>query len=1655
MNPIYLKKVKQLAVFFILMISVSLQAADKSGVSPTTISLPSGPGSVEGLGGSFQPQLNTGSAVYQVKIAIPKGVNNHAPQLALYYNSGSGDSPAGIGWNFGPGSIKRKTDRGLPRYIDGANGIDDDYDGFDDNIEELDRYLASDGNDLVTDSDGTFRSRIEEGFVRYIRHKDASADYWIGEQKNGVKDYYGITPNGKVTNSDGSKVYRWLLEKTVDINGNTTEYTYGTFSGSDNQKYLTEIRWGAGSSPWTHYYFVHASYETRPDWRKDFRSGFRVKTAHRLKKITVGVHGVIPDLSLVEDFNGDGETDGLIRRYEMSYGCGGDEGLYLNKVTQFGSDGINTLPPIRFDYIHFNPGESISAAASMIGSQNTPVEVMDNEAVELIDFNNDGLPDILFTDPGGMGQSIYLNHGVQGEGLEQTVIWTEGQSVTSNDGLSSTISLNEDMVHLADMDGDGLADLVQMTLASEIFYFPNQGDMSWGNKTMMTPADTNPPAPYSSQDVVTADMNFDKRIDIVKSDATGYSIWFNQGNNIYSQEVRTPGALSALGPDPQRMLFSDNNVRRADMNGDRMVDVIKIGATHIIYAANQGYGNFSDPVEMAIPGYDITNLMEKAQLHDINGDGLADLVIERAVTNELWYWLNLGTDELGERRRIIDMPDSFNINVVTRWADMNGNGTTDLVYADSDASNRIQMLDIGVLEGLPGPTNVLSRIDNGLGVVTNITYKSSSEYYIAARKAGTPWNSTIPFNLAVIAKEEITTGLDVDTIAGVDQIVKEYTYNDPYYDIYEKSFRGFAQAKAKELGDTTAPTLESTTYFFTGGSDGLDNDKDGAVDEVSLEGFREEEPLRGKIWKTEICSESSTLFLRDETDWAIKTLLTSLENLEVRYAFQTQKKKQIYEGTQTPEEILTTYTYDDFGNIIEEKQYGALSLEGDELFITRDYITDTARWIVDCITTETQTTANNTKEVETRYYYDGPAFNGLSLGQLDSGNLTRKEGWLTGGDYINLESFQRDIYGNVIAKKDGNGHLRSLTFDSLFHTYPITETVEIGNGNPNLQIVATYHYAFGKISESADFNGHKTSYHYDSFGRYTKVIKPGDSESFPSQRYIYEMSDPTRELLYQYGENGTLTLSNHSPRPSAIITKILENVGEEKTFDTIQYLDGAGRKLAKVEEGEIGFIVKEAVLLNARGKAKHEFLPFTSTTSTYQVPGLSKANTQVKYDATLREVLRTNPVTDQGASQNSKLYLPLQITQIDENSHRKTLFHDGRERIVKVHEYNDSELYITRYQYDILGNLVKITDAQNNIKTMDFDGLARKTFMNDPDKGEMTYLYNDAGNLIQTTDAKGQVINYTYDHANRILSEDYIDQTGLAPDVAYAYDQPSDDYPSTQNTQGKLSWVTDLSGGEFFSYDERGNRIWHVKRIKDGSTDTRDYLDQTGYDAMDRKINSTYPDGSVVTFIYNDQNLLESIPGYLPNIDYEANNQYTSITYVNGIVTTYTYDKRQRLKTLFTENSTTSADPLQNLTYVLDGVGNITSITDGRGLNADSPKNATQNFLYDDLDCLTQANGAYGRINYQYDKIGNMVIKTSPDTPDLQHVQDDEINLGFLGYGGTLGASNRSGRNPGDAPGPHAVTSTTSGFYYDYDDNGNMTRHENGEIYRWNFKDRL
>src|SRR5689334_7411696 len=93
-----------------------------SGVRDGLLALPDGGGSLRGLGDRFQPDLLKGTGNYSVPLAAPKGPNDLAPGMSLRYSTGQGNGPFGLGWRLGGTSeIRRRTDRGVPRYDDRAD----------------------------------------------------------------------------------------------------------------------------------------------------------------------------------------------------------------------------------------------------------------------------------------------------------------------------------------------------------------------------------------------------------------------------------------------------------------------------------------------------------------------------------------------------------------------------------------------------------------------------------------------------------------------------------------------------------------------------------------------------------------------------------------------------------------------------------------------------------------------------------------------------------------------------------------------------------------------------------------------------------------------------------------------------------------------------------------------------------------------------------------------------------------------------------------------------------------------------------------------------------------------------------------------------------------------------------------------------------------------------------------------------------------------------------------------------------------------------------------------------------------------------------------------------------------------------------------------
>ena len=1640
------------------------QGTDKNGVSPNVISLPSVPGSIRGLGETFQPMLNTGTAKYNVSVEVPPGVNGHTPSISLKYDSGQGLGLCGLGWKVGPDPICRQTSRGYPLY------------------DESDTFLGLNAEELVHVGNGTYRARNEGSFSLYRR--DPNSGGWLVTLRDGTRLEYGVDPNGttRITDKAGARVFQWLLESSTDTNGNVISYSYATLAGGERRKYLREIQYGpgAGRARTTGcFYFVAFEYEyTRR--HTDCRGGFALRTDHRLRWINVGVQGLESYPSDCNDgyWNSDETNDALIRRYELQYDDAHPPLCFLVGITQYGADGTTPLPTTRFAYAVSDTARSVSARGHILGSKGTPNTLMDDGGAELVDLNADSLPDILVADVSGRHVG-YLNRGVHVGENQAYLEWAQPANMSSADGLCARLTLLDPKVFLADMDGDGKADLVGTTPWGGVNYHRNTGQGAWGPLCYISVWREGPPSPFADSNVRTADLDGNRRIDIVESCTAGYRVWFNRGTTEYSQAVTTFGAFHGSKVLP----FSDGSVRLADINGDHVTDVVQVTSKSLIYCAGLGHGHFLSGVPIEIQGTTLTDhprgQVERARLEDVNGDGLADLVIERARINELWYWLNLGSDEFSARRVVTDLPEINDPRTVVRWADMNGNGTVDLVYVASRSEPHLRVLDIGVLISGTDHPNLLTRIDNGLGAVTQISYTTSTDSYVAAERRGGDrrWRTRLPSPVHVVTHVATTVAMpDANEVCATS-----IDYRSGYYNEDENEFWGFAWNRTTQHWGAVGPDTNdvlTTSEFHTG------NRHQG-----------EHACLRGKLRRLLIADGQARPYRCEERFWKPWVLYPGSEQPDVAFACSERTVEKVYEGEDRPAYLLSEFEYDKYGHITTELNYGVVGDPADpntyalpvsdEIRTYRTFEPDTSRWILDLKTREDINDVNDVRWATRTFEYD------------PNGNLVSERAWLDSkSKYIPVVRNRYDGYGNILRVTDANDHVRTIVYDEQMHIYPVSERIHleedpcsVANDDRDLVLDVEYHLGYGTITQATDFSRAVSTYDYDVFGRVADINRPGGAWT----RFAYDLANPREGRLV-----------------NCIVSKQRQHWGSDSTYDTYSYFDGLGRKLGAKAEAEYGlWRFVDATDFNRRGLPGRKWLPHFTASHEYERPDMEMAYQSLYYDA-LDRIIRT---VHYDGSCTTMVREPLAEHIYDENHiyderdeivrkdgyapTPKTLLYDGQERLIEVVERNreignefdpayEPNEYVTRYRWTCLGDLATVIDDHNNIKAFTYDSLGRKVLLHDPDRGMMHYAYDDVGNRVQTIDAKGQVVKYSYDAAGRVLSEDHVEPMAEhdVVDVAYFYDVPpdleevatrwgqwvdlaDDALVESQNTTGRLAWVKDRSGSEFFSYDARGNVVRSSKHVRHPVSDAvTAYPVHFSHDPMDRVSHVTYPDGDEIAYQYNTASFVECIGGassgvpIVANVDYEPTGRQGLVGYGNATYTTYEYDpNRQRLARLHTVGA--DGNDLLDYTYEYDNSSNITAIIDQRPIQGE--RHNTQFFQYDDLSRLmgvSYGNGI-GHIDYTYDAIGNMLSKTS-------NILDEHAHIGDMRYGESNSADSlqgarpqgrfsRVGRGTGEAPGPHALTGTFNGTdarQYAYDDNGNMT-HIDGDECKWDYKDRL
>ena len=141
------------------------------------------------------------------------------------------------------------------------------------------------------------------------------------------------------------------------------------------------------------------------------------------------------------------------------------------------------------------------------------------------------------------------------------------------------------------------------------------------------------------------------------------------------------------------------------------------------------------------------------------------------------------------------------------------------------------------------------------------------------------------------------------------------------------------------------------------------------------------------------------------------------------------------------------------------------------------------------------------------------------------------------------------------------------------------------------------------------------------------------------------------------------------------------------------------------------------------------------------------------------------------------------VTVTDQAGRARRSVTDAVGRLIEVYEDPNGVNHQTTYLYDVLDNLVKVTQG-NQQRFFMYDSFKRLIRARNPEQAtrpsltlsdpitsnsawSMAYQYDANSNLTQKTDARGVESTYIYDLLNRNTSTDYSDST---PDVLRQYD---------------------------------------------------------------------------------------------------------------------------------------------------------------------------------------------------------------------------------------------------------------------------------------------
>jgi len=1108
--------------------------------------------------------------------------------------------------------------------------------------------------------------------------------------------------------------------------------------------------------------------------------------------------------------------------------------------------------------------------------------------------------------------------------------------------------LNSNGATLADVDGDGAADLLQLS-SNGHSYRTNQNGSFVGLQSL-----TGSALPIESLQL--QDVDGDSRPELLQDGGNGWSVWkFSKTKWVLQPGGVWPGSQGIALKQPETARFADLNGdglvdairwsndnltvnlatrtglspavvvpriggvalptldgRFQDTNGDGLDDYVLAGLDHLDVFIGRGDGTFDGPKSVSYPfAGSVSNPGEQLELADLDRDGLVDLLYIDSGTVRWFHGRADGT--FRTPALTLANPEPLSSTVVVAIADTNGNGSQDVVWSSASGMWRMD---------LAGATTagMLVRVQNGLGLDVAFDYQSSHALSAAARQSGTAWTSEVPIAMPVPVKK--TTAL------GPGETTREVSYSvrDGFWDPVEQRFAGFLTTTVTTAGATLAQTSTVMTRY----SKGIGADRE----------------LRGRPLVEQVFNGSGKRLSITFSDWRSMPVAELPDVPLLRSAVLRDVQTQ-YEDATPVRLVKVTHDYDTLGRVTHTVDSGRLDIIGDESVKDTTYADDDATWIRNRVCEEKVVDAKGVAVTDVQYLFgdDQATYEQCVVGKgwrRETRALLASE-----GRFVTQAQTSYDVHGNPISIVK-NGVERRMVYDAN-GLFPLEEHL----GGPDREIVwqATWDNVLGVVTDMTDPNGHVSRLSYDSLGRY---IGAGIDGRAQHQVVEYDLTPPFPKTITWDYDGPLVDVSLKPPGWSAT----------NHWRQTIEVANGKGElRYRALRLADAQWIISDYHEVDPNSRVVFAGRPVVSSQLELSVRPPGVVGDTLVYDPLGRLIEQALP----NGAKRTYSYVAFERTMQDADLAPVHSVLDGRGRAIMTERFlSDGTHEIVEASYDPAGRLTQMTLSGGTVtRTFTYDTLGRLVKSQDPDLGSRTVVWDDSNRMLSETNAVGQAIRYGYDSLGRLSTLD----NGSV--YRYHYDAARPGAAGTlSNLVGQLAYVEEPVGGLELGYDELGRTAFTRRRIDDRVSEST-----TTYTASGLMLGRSYDDGFSLSYRYDPAGRMIGAGDLWSLLDQDACGMPLHETTQNGV------DARYERDVLTLPSRVTLRDVSNTAIYDVRASRNvateITAITDLDGLGLDH----SATFGYDGFARLTSATVGSGEpgytFGYSYDVLHNMKSRTA------------------------------------------------------------------------------